>query len=764
MRGVVQGVGFRPFVFGAARSLALSGFVRNDSDAVRIDIQGPAESIEAFLQALRRDHPAAARIESLDVAEAEPVADSTRAFEIVPSEGRAAPRPAIPPDLATCSACLDEIRTPGARRFAYPFTNCTRCGPRWSIIEHLPYDRPRTSMRRFTMCPACRAEYEDPGDRRFHAQPIACPACGPELRLVDPRGRETARGDEALAAAARALLAGRIVALKGLGGFQLLCDAENDGAVDRLRQRKRRPHKPLALLFASVEQAARACDVSAREAAALASPDAPILLLRRRGAAARTEPAIRVSGSVAPGNPCLGVMLPSTPLHHLLIDRVARPLVCTSGNLAEEPMATRTAEAVERLGSIADVILTHNRAVVRPVDDSVAQMVCGEVQVLRRARGFAPRAIEVGGRLPSILALGGHLKNTVALSVGSQVVVGQHVGDLDNVAGVEVHRRAARDLVDFFRARPEAVACDLHPDYASTRHAEELAAGWDVPLVRVQHHHAHLAACLAEQGRAVAEAEDAVLGFSWDGTGYGPDGTVWGGEVLRTRGAGFERVAHLRTFPLPGGDRAVRQPRRSALGVLYEALGQESLEIAGAWFRPSELETLATMLSRGLYCPRTSSMGRLFDAVAAIAGMPGEITFEGQAAMALQFAAEQESRAGGPVAPYPVRLEESQPAVIDSEPLVRAVLADRRSGASAGRIAAGFHEALAEACVLLAQRAGCASVALAGGCFQNRLLTERVRDRLAAAGFEVLWHRQFPPGDGAIALGQAVVAARQLRG
>jgi len=630
-------------------------------------------------------------------------------------------------------------------------------------------------MAGFPMCPDCRNEYEDPADRRFHAQPIACPACGPALLLVDSKGRERAAGDEALKEAAEAVLAGKVLALKGLGGFQLIVDATNSRAVDLLRVRKRRPDKPFALMVRSADDVRARCELSDEELRELESHRAPILLLRRGRGPARTADVVE---GVAPGNPYLGVMLPYTPLHHLLMEAIDRPIVCTSGNLSEEPMAVKTDEALERLGAIADVFLVHDRPIVRPVDDSVARIGPQGLQLLRRARGHAPLPIELGFDAPVVLAVGGHLKNTVAVALGSQAVISPHVGDLDNVLSVEVHRRAIRDLVDFFQLEPEAVACDLHPDYASTREAERLAAAWDVPLVRVQHHHAHVAACMAEHGLG-----GAVLGFSWDGTGYGKDGTVWGGEVLECEGAGFRRVAHLRTFALPGGDRAVRQPRRSALGILFELFGAGAAEHAAAWFERSEREMLLAMLDRAVGCPRTSSMGRLFDAVAAMCGVPTVISFEGQAAMALEYAAdwkvedayplpvadpegpsEEESAAEGDSPALVPRKPGQSPALVaDWEPLVRAVLADRTAGVSIGKISAKLHNALAEMAVAVARQWGGSRVVLTGGCFQNALLSDRVARRLSAEGFEVYTHNKVPPGDGGITLGQLIIAARRMK-
>jgi hydrogenase maturation protein HypF len=648
-------------------------------------------------------------------------------------------------------------------------------------------------MAGFRMCPACEAEYHNPADRRFHAQPIACPQCGPRLELLDARGGRQGLGPDALHAAVKAVLAGQILALKGLGGFQLIVDATDQRAVARLRLRKRRPDKPLAIMLAGLDDARARCEVSDHEARTLQSPEAPILLLRRRSDGRAVGD---VAASVAPGNPYLGVMLPYTPLHHLLLREIRRPIVCTSGNLSEEPMAITTEDALRRLGPITDVFLVHDRPIVRPVDDSVGRITSEGLQLLRRARGYAPRAIGLGRSGPTVLAVGGHLKNTVALSLGAQVVLSAHIGDLDNLASAEVHDRAIADLVDFFHVVPDVVACDLHPDYASTRSAERLAASWRVPLVRVQHHHAHVAACMAEH-----RLEGPVLGLSWDGTGYGTDGTIWGGEALECagwdteKGTGpicrngpkgashkldlspfpFRRVAHLRTFSLAGGDRAVREPRRSALALLFEIMGPAAAEIARPWFAPGataltpdpspgtgegKLNLLVQLLARPRLCPRTSSLGRLFDGVAALCGLPGVISFEGQAAMALEFAADQDCDEA-----YPFPLTGEEPAVADWEPLVRAILADRSAGVPPGRVSARFHNALAELAVSIARRwqpsAGSAAVVLSGGCFQNAPLARRVQARLTEAGFAVYTHGQVPPNDGGIALGQAAIAAQR---
>ncbi|MHB8902279.1 MAG: carbamoyltransferase HypF [Thermoguttaceae bacterium] len=751
VRGVVQGVGFRPFVFNAARRLDLAGWVLNEADTVRIEVAGVGDRVEGFLRTLRLSPPPQARIETIEVVELDRRGPELPGrFEIRASQGNAPPRPTIPADLATCADCLAEIRTVGERRYRYPFTNCTNCGPRWSIIERLPYDRPRTSMAGFPMCDDCRREYEDPTDRRFHAQPIACPACGPHLELLDGGGQVVSRGDEALRGAAAAVLAGRIVALKGLGGFQLLVDATDDDAVRRLRDRKRRYEKPLAVMLAGPGGVAARCAAEPGDLETLGRHEAPILLLRRRPDQAAGGD---IAPSVAPNNPYLGVMLPYTPLHHLLVEGIGRPIVCTSGNLSEEPMVTSNDDALERLGSIADLFLVHDRPIVRPVDDSVVHRGPAGSQVLRRARGYAPRPIRLADSGPCVLAVGGHLKNTVALALADQAVLSQHVGDLDNVASIEVHRRAIDDLVEFFQCRPEAVACDLHPDYASTGSAERLADRWKVPLIPVQHHHAHVAACMAEHG-----LEGPVLGLSWDGTGYGPDGTVWGGEVLRCQGSRFTRAGHLRTFPLPGGERAGREPRCSAAGVLFEVMGQEASQWAKAWFRPLEWTNMLTMLTRRLNAPRTSSMGRLFDAVACICGLAPVISFEGQAAMELEFALDRDETAA-------YHLADNRQAgvfIADWEPLLRAVLEDRKAGVGVGRISARFHNGLVDWAEQVAAQNGCPEVVLSGGCFQNAALSGRIVERLSDRGLKVYSQEKVPPGDGGIALGQLLVARESL--
>jgi len=740
VEGTVQGVGFRPFIHAAATARGLSGWVRNAADALRLEVEGPDREIQGFLEALRSP-PSAARIERIEAREL-PI-QSRSGFEILESAHDARPRPSLPADQALCAECAAEMDDPEDRRYHYPFTNCSQCGPRYSIVEALPYDRPHTAMKGFALCDACAGEYANPRDRRFHAQPIACPACGPRLRLVSASGEGLADGNAALVEAAQGLLRGRIIALKGLGGFQLLVDATNGDGVEELRKRKRREEKPFAVMFPSLEMARAMCVLSDAEERALQSPEAPILLVRRRAETCLP----RVVDTVAPRNPRLGVMLPYTPLHRLLLAAIGRPLVCTSGNLSEEPICTDETEALVRLEGIADLLLVHDRPIVRPVDDSVARLGSHGLEVLRRARGFAPLPLRIDDRR-CILATGAQLKSTVALSKGGQVVVSQHLGDLFSPEGVLFHRRTVEDLMRFFGSRPELVACDLHPDYASTRLAEDLAARFAVPLERVQHHHAHVAACMAEHS-----LRGPVLGLAWDGAGLGTDGTIWGGEALVVEGAVFRRVAHLRPFSLPGGEQAMRDPRRAGLAVLHEVFGRG----VGEHLRLEEapLRTLLSMLETGVNCPRTSSMGRLFDAVAALTGVRERAGYEGQAAMELELVADGVSDRTH----YPLVLSDAEPAVADWEPLVRAVLYDRARGLPSSVISARFHNALVDLAEAIAVRVGLAEIVLSGGCFQNLRLADALRERLSARGFEVYSPRMYPPNDGGLSLGQLFVAS-----
>ncbi len=755
VRGAVQGVGFRPFVFRLAEELALPGWVLNDARGVFIEVEGARAVLERFQARLTAERPPRALVQSVAAAWLPPA--GFRGFVIRHSDESGEKTAFVLPDLATCPDCLAETLDPAERRHGYPFTNCTNCGPRFTILRELPYDRPNTTMRGFILCPACRAEYREPRDRRFHAQPIACPSCGPAIELWDETGAAVAEREEALAATARALAEGRIVAVKGLGGFHLMCDARDEAAVTRLRERKLRLGKPLALMVRDLEMARALCVVDEPAAAHLASPEAPILLLPRRAAGG-------VADAVAPRNPCLGIMLPATPLHHLLLRACGFPVVATSGNLTDEPICTNEYHAMRRLGGIADLYLVHDRAIERHVDDSVGWIAAGRMRLLRRARGFAPLPVTVRRELPVVLGVGAHLKNTVALSVGRQVFISQHIGDLETEEAMGAFERVIADFQRLYDVRPAWIAHDLHPDYLSTRwaRASAAAAGDGGPrLVGVQHHHAHLAACLAENG-----VEGRALGVTWDGTGFGDDGTVWGGEFLLGDAAGYERVAHLRPFRLPGGDAAVREPRRTALGLLWELEGAAALEPGRIpALEAAELAVLGRMLERGLNCPVTTSMGRLFDGVAALLGLHPVVTFEGEAAMALEWLADPAEQGAYPVdsrvAPARTGRLGGAALELDWEPLARAVRDDLARGVARERIAARFHNGLVAAAVAVARMVGEERVALSGGCFQNRRLTEQLAAALERAGHRVLLHAQVPPNDGGVSLGQVVVAAAQ---
>jgi hydrogenase maturation protein HypF len=785
IRGAVQGVGFRPYVWRLATGLGLAGWVINDARGVFIEVEGPRETLDRFLARIGPEAPSPARIHSLEHAWLPPA--GLDRFEIRSSAGGGERRAVLLPDLATCAECRAEVADAGGRRHRYPFTNCTNCGPRFTILRALPYDRPNTTMAGFPMCDDCAREYRDPSDRRFHAQPIACPRCGPRLTFETAEGEPLARDDQALRAAAQAIREGRIVAVKGLGGYHLMCDARDAAAVARLRERKPRHDKPFALMCRDLAEARALCEVDDVAAEALESIEAPILLLPKRGSgvdarggapgssgggsAARAgasggsgaspNAVPGVAPNVAPGVATLGVMLPATPLHHLLLAAVGRAVVATSGNLSDEPIATDNDEARERLGHVAARFLSHDRPIERHVDDSVAWVTGGRVALLRRARGYAPLPVRVRGEWPAILAVGAHLKNTVALAVGPQVFVSQHIGDLETPEAMEAFERVIDDFLRMYGVAPAAIAHDLHPDYVSTQWARRLAAERGVPRVPVQHHHAHLAACLAEH-----EAEGEALGVTWDGTGYGLDGTVWGGEFLLGDAAGFERVGHLRPFRLPGGEAAVEEPRRTALALLWETFGEEAfdrLDLAPvASFGAHERGLLQRMLERGLHAPVTTSAGRLFDGLAALVGLHHRVTFEGQAAMGLEFAADPDERGA-----YPVQAERGSepgaaPLVVDWRPMVEAVVHDLALGVGRGTIAARVHGSLVNAIVAVAGACGERRVALSGGCFQNRRLLEGVASALAARGHEVLVHRVVPPNDGGVSLGQAAVAAARL--
>ncbi|WP_226876766.1 carbamoyltransferase HypF [Microbulbifer hainanensis] len=739
--GLVQGVGFRPFVYGLAGDCGLHGWVANDARGVCVEVQGEIPQIREFVRRLHAEKPPLARIHSLTSAPLPLQAEY--GFTVRESESGAAPSAIILPDLAPCADCLVELFDPSDPRFGYPFINCTRCGPRFSIVEQQPYDRINTSMRSFPMCERCQREYRDPRDRRFHAEANACPECGPQLQLVNLQGEALELGQAATQSVVAAIEAGKIVALKGVGGFQLLVDASNDEAVARLRQRKQRPHKPFALLYPDMDTVRRDCVLTPQEERSLCSQERPILLL-----GAKPDATAQISRWVAPQNPNLGLMLPASPLHYLLMESLQRPVVATSGNLAGEPICTDNDEALRRLADIADLFLLHDRQILRPLDDSVLRVMDGKPVMLRRARGYAPLPLELSESTAAegdLLALGADLKNCIAIARQSTAYPSQHIGDLQDRMALATFEQAIDDLATFYRLEPRAVLCDLHPGYVSNRWAKSK------PLKRiaVQHHLAHFFSCMAEHGH-----RGAALGICWDGTGYGEDGSIRGGECLHWSGdSPVEHFASLRSFALPGGERAVHEPRRSLAGLLGEWLGTEAFvgEPLRDYFNRSERKNLARMLERQLNCPRCSSVGRLFDAVAALLGLATEISFEGQAAMAVEYAAA-DSDTG---ASYPFELyRDSDRWTLDWAPTIASLIEEGSVGVSISDRAAAFHNTLAQMILALAQKAGVPEIFLSGGVFQNKRLLETATALLQQNGFRVHSHSRVPPNDGGIALGQ----------
>ena len=776
VRGVVQGVGFRPFVHRLAGALDLKGWVLNSTEGVVIEVEGAARALAAFQRDLAANKPPLAVIEHVEATSLPPAGYTTFTIESSQAAEGDGAFVLVSPDIATCPDCLRELQDPGDRRYRYPFINCTNCGPRFTIVRDVPYDRPKTTMAGFALCPDCEREYHDPADRRFHAQPVACPVCGPHVWLVDSPAstgspdQPALLADEAIQRARQLLAEGRIVAIKGLGGFHLACDAANQEAVTRLRQRKGRVDKPFAIMCPSMAEVASLCLLDEGERELLESPQRPIVLLRRR-------PGDLVSAQVAPGSRTLGVMLPYTPLHTLLFTPVPsevptpRALVMTSGNLSEEPIATDNEEALSRLATLADAFLLHDRPIHVRCDDSVTRLFRGKEMLLRRSRGYAPFPVRLGAELPSVLAVGGELKNTFCLTRENYAFLSQHIGDLENAETLSSFEQGIEHFHRLFRVTPGAMAHDLHPEYLSTKWAKEQVTGGSVhnlaglPLIGVQHHHAHLAACLAENG-----VQGAAIGVSWDGTGYGTDGAIWGGEFLVGDFAGFQRLAHFKYVPLPGGEAAIRRPFRTALSHLVSAFGDEAWQLGLPFARaidPTELAIIRRQIATGLNSPPTSSAGRLFDAVAALLGIRGVVNYEGQAAIEMESLAALEP--GAP--PYPVAemglVPQVLPAAIDPAPLIRAMVSDMRAGAPPAVIAARFHASMAAliaaVCGIIGRQEQLSDVCLSGGVFQNMLLLEQTVDLLARSGLTVHTHHQVPANDGGLALGQAVVAATILQ-
>ncbi len=748
VRGVVQGVGFRPFVYQLAAKYDLKGWVCNTSEAVKIEVEGEVEAIDRFLQDLEKQPPPRAYIEDIAVSHCPPA--NYEQFEIRHSVAEEGKYQLISPDIATCLDCLKEISEPGDRRHRYSFTNCTNCGPRFTIIKDIPYDRSRTTMQRFQMCSECQREYDDPLNRRFHAQPNACPQCGPSLELVDTKGKPVTCPD-AITTSSQLLREGKIIAIKGLGGFLLACDATSQAVVDCLRHRKKRPSKPLAIMVASIEEAKKHCYISDEEEKLLTSPHNPIVLLKWKTNSS-------VSPSVAPNLKYLGVMLPYTPLHHILLRETGLPLVMTSGNLSEEPIAKDNDEAIRRLSGIADYFLVHNRDIYARYDDSVAMVERETTQLIRRARGYAPYPIHLPFKSQQILACGAEEKNTFCLVRDEHAFLSQHIGDMENLETMEHFEDSIALYQRLFRIEPKIIAHDLHPEYLATKYAQELAAKSDIRLAPVQHHHAHIVSGMVDNG-----LETPVIGVALDGTGYGNDGNIWGGEFLVANYQRSTRMGHLEYLPLPGGTTAIKKPYRTAIGYLLALLGETVLKQDLPFLNKVdsvEIGIIKKQIEKKINSPLSSSCGRLFDAVSALTGVRGEVEYEAQAAIELEMLAYDEVNETGH---YPFSIiEHDGISLIKLQDLFSALIYDLQSGVTKATIAAKFHNTIAEIivelCQVICDKTGITQVVLSGGVFQNRLLLRKAVSLLEAGGFTVFTHRQVPCNDGGISLGQAVIA------
>ncbi len=744
--GVVQGVGFRPFIYRMATRHSLSGFVQNRPDGVVVEVEGPADAIHSFMSSVNGDPPPLADVSGISSGEVEIKND--KAFRIIESEAGGPGNVHITPDIATCGDCLKELFDTADRRFHYPFINCTNCGPRLTIIKDIPYDRINTSMSCFPMCPLCQEEYENPADRRFHAEPNACPACGPSLKLLDEKGNPLSDRDP-LKRAIELLLSGYVIAIKGLGGFHLAVDAANDEAIKRLRSRKFREEKPLAIMVRDVETASRISMIGKEEELILLSPQRPIVLARKRGGAI-------ISPAVAPGVSDFGIMLPYTPLHHMLLEKHFHALVMTSANQVDEPICIENREAVKRLEGIADFFLVHNRDILMRCDDSIATVSSGERRIIRRSRGFAPIPVTLTKSYPPILALGPQMKTTLCILKGNLAFLSPHIGDMETPEARDFYQESLTLMQKIAECKPEIVACDLHPAYYTTIFAEGLPAS---RVIRVQHHHAHIVSSMAENG-----IEGEVIGIAMDGTGYGTDGTVWGGEFLVASESTFTRVGHIATYILPGGEKAIREPWRIAVSLLRQAYGDDWPDVAKSLDivpEKSFYETIDRIMKQRFNSPLTSSLGRLFDGVAAILGLRRKVTFEGQAAMELEAMARYGS---GRVMQFTI--EEAGDIIhLDFSPMIRAITKRLQAGKDSGELAFSFHLTLQVAFCKMARtirdKTGLNQVVLSGGCFQNRILTEGTIAELEKAGFEVFFHKAIPTNDGCISLGQAVCAGAQ---
>jgi hydrogenase maturation protein HypF len=754
IHGAVQGVGFRPFIYRLANELNLKGTVLNSTKGVFIEAEGTDKELEIFYNRIQSDKPSISFIQNIERSYLDTI--GYKDFTIIHSDDVGSKTALILPDIATCKDCQNEIFDKDNRRYLYPFTNCTNCGPRFSIIEKLPYDRINTSMKIFEMCDDCKTEYDDPSNRRFHAQPNACSVCGPKLELLDNEGIFLSDKHGALLQACEEIKKGKIIAVKGLGGFHLLADARNIEAVAKLRSRKNREEKPLALMFPSLMQVEDECTLSELEKSLLTSTQSPIVLVKKR---INTQSSI--NNNIAPDNPYLGVMLPYTPLHHILMNEIGTPVVATSGNFSEEPICIDNKEALERLKNIADFFLIHNRPIVRHVDDSIVIIMNNREMVIRRARGYAPLPIKINYKIPNLIAVGGHLKNSVALSVDDNVFISQHIGDLETLESFNAFKSVISDLSDMYDIKAENYVCDLHPDYISTHYARQKVQN----PVSIQHHYAHIISCMVEN-----ELDEEVFGISWDGTGYGTDGTIWGGEFLKVYSDGFQRLGHLRTFNLPGGDKAIKEPWRCSLSLLFELYGDKTVDNFNFenfhQLTHDELKIVMKMLTNKVNIIQTSSAGRLFDAVSSLLNLRQYVRFEGQAAMMLEFLADEIMTNES----YSFRLIEPEDKIsevkfiVDWEPCIRQIVNDiKRPNYNSKLISTKFHNTLSEMIVEMSKRCGMKKVVLSGGCFQNKYLTEQTIKRLRSNGFIPYWHQRIPPNDGGLALGQIVAASKIIQ-
>jgi len=750
VQGIVQGVGFRPTVYGYAQKHRLTGWILNSAHGVEIEVHGEPQDLQAFLQELREKPPLMAQIDTFKVSDVP--TKQFESFEIIASQDNPADFLPVSPDLDVCPDCLRELFDPSNRRYRYPFINCTNCGPRFSIVKSIPYDRPNTSMSGFPLCPDCAREYHDPADRRFHAQPIACPVCGPKVWLQTIQD-ELAIGEDAIQLTRKMLADGKILALKGLGGFHLACDAKNESAVSQLRSRKRRSMKPFALMSYDLDTIRQFAHISTEEEKLLVSTQKPIILLNL------TEAGEKLAKIVAPDQNTLGFMLPYTPLHYLLLEKTSaypEVLVMTSGNLSEEPIVTENEEALEKLGDIADAFLLHDRPIETRIDDSVVTLVKNQRYFIRRARAYAPSPIRLPFKAVPALAAGTHLKNTFALSRENYAFVSHHIGDLENQETLTAYTKAIDHYQQLFRIQPQLIAADLHPDYLATRYAQELASKEQLPLIQVQHHHAHISSCLADNGW---KTDDPVIGLAFDGTGYGTDGAIWGGEVLLANYSGFERRFQLEYAPLPGGDVSIRKPARLALAYLYKfGLLEQAEDLAPYQFLDGiERQVLTHQVDTGFNTPLTSSMGRLFDAVSALIGLYQEINYEAQNAICLEAIADPYETIS-----YELPIQGSQ---ILLKPLFEQILTDLHADLPQETISAKFHNAVIRLALEVSEQlrieTGINIVAISGGVWQNKRLINNIIPALEKVGFVPLWHHQVPTNDGGVALGQLLTALFQ---